>query len=145
MSLTAHHLNTGVGPVHSQAEYLVVVPAPANTEAQSVPVDTQLAGILLLLLHITIILLLILIILIIIITILNPPLSSPGEDVLEPEPGVLGEGEEGQAGLPGDEAEAGAGLAGEAGGGGCQVQGGAGEEGGGVLVDVETARPAENI
>ena len=55
--------------------------------------------------------------------ILNPPLSCPGEDVLEPEPRVPGEGEEGEAGLPGDEAEAGAGLGGEAGGGGCQGQG----------------------
>lgn len=142
MSLTAHHLNTGVGPVHSQAEYLVIVPAPAITETHSVPVDTQLAGILLLLLPL---LLLLLLLFFIIIIIISPPLGCPGEDVLEPEPRVLGEGEEDQAGLPGDEAEAGAGLAGETGGGGCQVQGGAGEEGGGVLVYVETARPAENI
>ena len=77
--------------------------------------------------------------------ILCPPVSCPGEDVLEPEPGVPSEGEEAQLGRPGDEAEAGAGLAGQAGGGGIQVQGGAGKERGGVLVDGETARPAENI
>ena len=145
--LTAHHLNTGVGPVHSQAEYLVVVPAPVINQTQSVPADTQLTVrlLLLLLLPLFIVTNIVTIITIIVIMILSPPESSPGEDVLEPEPGVPGEGEEAQLGLPGDETEAGDGLAGEAGGGVCQVQGGAGEEGGGVLVYVETARPVENI
>ena len=149
--LTAHHLNTGVGPVHSQAEYLVVVPAPVINQTQSVPADTQLTVRLLLLLLLLYIVTIVItsivptIVTMILITILSPPESSPGEDVLEPEPGVPGEGEEAQLGLPGDETEAGDGLAGEAGGGVCQVQGGAGEEGGGVLVYVETARPVENI
>ena len=145
--LTAHHLNTGVGPVHSQAEYLVVVPAPVINQTQSVPADTQLTVrlLLLLLLLLYIVTTIVTIIVTIVIMILSPPESSPGEDVLEPEPGVPGEGEEAQLGLPGDETEAGDGLAGEAGGGVCQVQGGAGEEGGGVLVYVETARPVENI
>ena len=130
--LFSHQLNTTVGPVHSQAEYLLVAPVPATAQTQSVPADTQLAGITLILI-------------IIIIIIISPPGRCPGEEGLEPEPRVPAEGEEAQLGLPGDEAQAGAGLAGQAGGGGCQGEGGAGEEGGGVLVDEETARPGEEI